>query len=119
LNGAIEIPAGVLSAIPHMPASVDAVARSKVSADVAVNLSFSVMSPVTVAVGKGDRRAEWVIEPADEPLIGDQELFFTVLTPLVADEIEMSASVQATISSFDFVPCLLRSPPIKVTAFLQ
>jgi len=119
LNGGIELPASALSSVSFPPVAANAEARATVAAHVAMNLSFSVMSPATVAVGKGDRRAEWVIDAADEPLLGDQELFFTVLAPPIADEIELSASILATISSFDLIPCLLRSAEVKLNVPLQ
>lgn len=119
-NGGLAVPDAVSAAVKAaLPVTAEASASAKVSAKSGVNVSFSVISPAIIAVGKGDRRVEWVIEDADGPLLGDQELCFTVLTPIVADEIEMTARISATISTFDLLPCLLRGPEVPVKAVLQ
>jgi len=119
-NGSLALPkAMVAAASAAVPVTLDASASAGISAQAGVNLSFSVLSPAVIAVGKGDSRAEWVVEDAGGPLIGDQELYFSVLTPLVTDEIRMTARVNATIATFDLLPCLLQTPDIHIKAVLQ
>jgi hypothetical protein len=119
-NGAIAVPEAASAAIQTLlPATANGSMTAHLSVQAGLNLSFSVLSPSTIAVGKGDRRAEWIIEASAGPLLGDQELFFTVLTPIVAEEIQMTALVKATVSTFDLLPCLLQTPEMTVKALLQ
>jgi hypothetical protein len=118
-NGSLTLPDVLGAAGAPVPAAVETSAGAKISAQAGVNLSFSVLSPAVIAVGKGDSRAEWVIEDSAGPLIGDQELYFTVLTPIVTDEIRLSARVNATVATFDLLPCLLQTPDLQVRAVLQ
>jgi hypothetical protein len=113
-NGAFKSPEfkGDTVGLPGSAASASAGAN--VGANIGWDISVSVLSPVVTAVGKGDRRAEWVIEADDTPLIGDQELTVTVLAPLTADEIEVKTHLLATTTTFDFLPVLLKSQEITM-----
>lgn len=94
-------------------------AGADVGANIGWDISASVLSPVVTAIGKGDRRAEWVIEVDDKPLIGDQELMITVLAPLISDEIEVKTHLLVTTTTFDFLPVLLKSEEITMQIPLE
>ena len=117
-NGAAQLPDLAL-ATPGIPVSMGASAKVAVHAAVGIDLSFSVNTPVIQAIGKGDRRAEWVLEAHGEPLVGDQELMFTMLAPLAADEIDLRCRLRATISTFDLLPCILQTGTVELQTPLQ
>jgi hypothetical protein len=119
-NGAIAVPHAVSASAGVAPiGTIDASAAAKVAAEGGLNLSFSVLTPAVIAIGKGDRRAQWILEDADGPLLGDQEVFFTVLTPLTCDTISMKARVSATVATFDLIPSLCPSAAIDLEAVLD
>jgi hypothetical protein len=116
-NGAAKIP-DLAEALIGAQVSAEASAEAKASVNIGWDLSFSVLTPAVTAVGKGDRRAEWILEANDKPLIGDQELMFTLLAPLTAEEILLKTRVQATITTFDLLPVLLKGRELELTVAL-
>jgi hypothetical protein len=60
-------------------------------------------------VGVGGRRAEWVFEKAEEPLVGDQQMVVTLLTPKTVDELEVTVRLSATVAVFNLLPCNLET----------
>ncbi|MGA3372993.1 MAG: hypothetical protein ABSC48_14650 [Terracidiphilus sp.] len=112
-NGMAKIP-DLAESFVGAPVSASGKAVVEAAASIGWDLSFSVLTPVVTAIGKGDRRAEWLLEAGDEPLIGDQDLMFTLLAPLTADEVSLTARVQATISTFDFLPVVLRGREVEL-----
>jgi hypothetical protein len=116
-NGAAKIP-DLAESLIGVPVSAGASAEGKASVNVGWNLSFSVLTPVVTAVGKGDRRAEWILEASEKPLVGDQDLMFTVLAPLTADQVSVKTRVQATITTFDLLPVLLKGQELELQVAL-
>jgi hypothetical protein len=117
-NGSVKVPDLPLPT-SGLPVSAGASADMKLGAGVGLDLSVSVLTPVVIATGKGDRRAEWVLEPEREPLVGDQELLLTMLAPLNVDEVLLKARLRVTISTFDFLPFLLQTGEIALTVPLS
>lgn len=75
------------------------------SSNVGVSINFSILSPKIIAAGVGGNEGEWVINrDSKKPLVGDQLLMQTILTPvgLVSQNnllpIKVEARVYATIA---------------------
>src|SRR5262249_23942461 len=93
--------------------------RASIAASAGVNVSFATVSPTVIAIGKGDRRADWVLENTAGPLVGDQQLCFTALAPIVCEELQFTACVSATVGTFDFLPFLMRTEAIPLVVELK
>lgn len=88
-------------------------------ANIAIRLSFAVMSPVVLAVGVGDSNSEWVFTRQQQPLLGDQLMIQLVLTPKYLEKLNFRARVYATISTFNFLPVRLKSNWIELECELK
>lgn len=71
--------------------------------------SFSVISPITQAVGVGDRTSEWLFTKKDKPLIGNQNVAQIVLTPRYTRKLNFKSQIYATVSTFNLIPSKLES----------
>lgn len=110
LNGSAQIPEAINDALAHIDGlSADASLRVATEATLFGTLSFSVLTSIVQAIGTGGRRAEWVFEKCEQPLVGDQHLALTLLTPRSVDQLEITARLFASISVFNFLPCNLET----------
>src|ERR1017187_3248169 len=110
LNGGAKVPEALTQAISATEVlSGDAQLRLTTEANVVGTLSFSLITPVVESVGVGGRRAEWVFEKAEEPLVGDQQMVVTLLTPKTVDELEVTVRLSATVAVFNLLPCNLET----------
>jgi hypothetical protein len=110
LNGSAHMPEAVTQALAQTDLlSADASINLSTEANLVGTLSFSVLTPVISAIGIGSRRAEWVFEKAEQPLVGDQQMIVTLLTPKNLDEIDVTARLSATVSVFNLLPCNLET----------
>lgn len=87
--------------------SADASLKASTELNVVGNISFSVQTPVVQAIGVGGCCAEWVFKKVDKPLVGDQHMMVTLLTPSDTEEIKATVRLSATIRKFNFIPCNL------------
>jgi len=110
LNGSAEVPEAVSQALTTTDTlSVDASLNVSTQANVFGTLSFSLLTSVIQAIGTGDRRAEWVFEKSEHPLVGDQHLAITLLAPKQVDELEVATRLSASITVFNLLPCKLET----------
>jgi hypothetical protein len=110
LNGSAQVPEVVSQVLTATDAlSADASLNVSTEANVFGTLSFSVLTSAIQAIGTGDRRAEWVFEKAEQPLVGDQHLAVTLLAPKQVDEIEVTTQLSASVSVFNLLPCKLET----------
>lgn len=111
LNGSARASANVVADIvPTAPLQLSADASLKASAELNVvgNISFSVQTPIIQAIGVGGSCAEWVFKKSDKPLVGDQHMMVTLLTPKNTEDLETTLRLSATISTFSLLPCNLQ-----------
>jgi hypothetical protein len=110
LNGSAQLPEGVSQLLAATDAlSADASLKISTDANVFGTLSFSVLTSAIQAIGTGDRRAEWVFEKAEQPLVGDQHMAVTLLAPRNLDELGIAARLSASVSVFNLLPCKLET----------
>jgi hypothetical protein len=110
LNGSAQVPEGVTQMLAQTDfLSADASMKLSADANLVGTLSFSVLTPVIQATGIGGRRAEWVFEKAEQPLVGDQQMIVTLLAPKNLDELDVAARLSATVSVFNLLPCNLET----------
>lgn len=87
--------------------------------NMAVRLSFSVMTQKITAIGIGDHVSEWVFKKDDNLLVGDQLMVQTLLTPKRLKKLKFEARAYATISGFCSLPVKLCSDWIKLECDLS
>jgi len=110
LNGSAQLPEAVTQMLAQTDAlSADASLKISTEANLVGTLSISVLTPIIQAIGTGSRRAEWVFEKSEEPLLGDQHMAVTLLAPKSIDELETTVRLSATVSVFNFLPCNLET----------
>ena len=110
LNGSAHVPESVSQVLAATDAlSADASLSVSAEANVFGTLSFSVLTSVIQAIGTGDRRAEWVFEKSEQPLVGDQHLAITLLAPKHVDELQIATRLSASVSIFNLLPCKLET----------
>jgi hypothetical protein len=110
LNGTAQVPSILTQLIAQttsLPLSADASLKLSSELKVVGTLSFSVQTPIIAAIGVGGRHAEWLFEKVDRPLVGDQQMVLTVLTPRTANELATTITVSVTVSTFNLLPCRL------------
>lgn len=110
LNGKAGLPEAVTQMLAQTDTlSADAALSFSTDANVVGTLSFSVLTPVIEAIGTGDRRAEWVFEKSEQPLVGDQHMMVTLLAPRSVEQFDIKARLSATVAVFNFLPCKLET----------
>ena len=83
-------------------------------AGVAINLSFSVVTPSIVAIGAGDSGAIWQLVRHGYPLVGDQALFLVALVPKKTPEILFKVRATAVLEFWEFVQDTLSSEEVEL-----
>jgi hypothetical protein len=115
LNGIAQIAEDISSTLTPTKLSADASFKASTTLNVVGNLAFSVQTSKIIAIGVGDKEAAWVFRKSDRPLVGNQHMIVTLLTPKSTVEIKTTVRVSATVSVFNFLPCTLeRSIPVLV-----
>jgi hypothetical protein len=117
VGGSARLPESVAGLLSQTDAlSADATLFLSTTADLVGTLRFSVFSPTVHTIGIGSRRAEWLFEREDLPLLGDQHMFATVLVPKVIEELDAAVRLYATVRTFGLIPCNLgKALPIPIS----
>ena len=89
------------------------------SANMAANLSFSVMTSTVIATGVGDHNAEWLFKKDKTALVGDQTVVHTLLVPRYIDELKLKARLYATVSGFGMLPVKLKGEWVDLDVELE
>jgi hypothetical protein len=106
LEGHAEVPEPVRSFL-QVSESLGGDARLKFSTEAKFvgRLSFSVITPVVQVVGIGHSRCQWQFDRHEQPLLGDQLMFQTLLVPRNTPALTMRARGYALIRApWTFIP---------------
>lgn len=83
------------------------------------HLSCRIATPAIEAVGRGDYWCKWILfRGNDQPLLNDVELSHIVAVPKVIKKLRPAVRVEATVSTFGFLPVTLRSEEVSLDAAL-
>jgi len=120
LNGQAQVPQELTNMLDQIESiSFNGKLAMSNSVNIVGRLSFSIMTPIVQAVGKGDDSSEWIFTKDEKPLLGDQLMVQIILTPKFLDEITFQSRVYATISTFNVLPVRLKSDWITIQCELQ
>jgi hypothetical protein len=112
LTGAAHLPAFSVGDSGTAGVHAEAGASASISAGIACNLSFALMSSVIQATGYGDFVGEWrFMKEGKRPLLGDQLMAHVLLAPKGIDLIKFDVQVSAVVKTswWDDAPAMLRS----------
>lgn len=91
------------------PLSLDAKLMFSQQANFVGMLSFSVCTPIIQAIGACDNHSLWCFQKDKDPLLGDFQMMQIVLVPKEIKDLKCRARLTATVNTFNFLPCRLRS----------